>query len=50
MSAKLVMDVVCGHGFHKGMYPPVDVARRMKCSSHTISQSSLNFETAFLPY
>lgn len=34
----------------KGLYPPADVVNRAKYSSHTISQSSLNSETTFLPY
>jgi len=44
------MDMVSGNRLHKSMYPPVDAVRIMKCSSHMISQSSLSFETTFLPY
>lgn len=50
MCVKLVMDRVCDHRLQKGLYPPGDVVNRVKCSSHTISQSSLDFETTFLPY
>lgn len=50
MCVKLVMDRVCDHRLQKGLYPPGDVVNRVKCSSHTISQSSLDFETTSLPY
>lgn len=50
MCVELVMDRVCDHRLQKGLYPPGDVVNRVKCSSHTISQSSLDFETTFLPY